>query len=173
MLLADVGNSRIKWVSCEQGEFRQRGQSRHDQESWPELIARLWREAPRPQRVLIVNVAGPQVRAALTDWIQQAWAIDAEFAVCSTAAFGVRNAYAEPERMGADRWVAMIAARALASVSASLAARYQRRRHSVIANVKAMNATSVPSVIAANVQSKRTTRIEQTIVTSSRVGRIV
>ena len=113
MLLADVGNSRIKWVSCEQGEFRQRGQSPHDQESWPELVARLWPEAPRPQRVLIVNVAGPQVRAALTDWIQQAWAIDAEFAVCSAAAFGVRNAYAEPERMGADRWVAMIAARAL------------------------------------------------------------
>lgn len=113
ILLADVGNSRIKWVSCEQGKFRRRGQARHGKESWPELAARLWQELPRPQRVLIVSVAGPSVRAALAHWIQQTWAIDAEFAAPSAAAFGVRNAYAEPERMGADRWVAMIAARAL------------------------------------------------------------
>jgi type III pantothenate kinase len=45
--------------------------------------------------------------------MQQSWAMEPEFAVSSAAAFGVRNAYAEPERMGADRWVAMIAARAL------------------------------------------------------------
>lgn len=66
-----------------------------------------------PAAVLIVSVAGHSVRAALAHWIQQTWAIDAEFAAPSAAAFGVRNAYAEPERMGADRWVAMIAARAL------------------------------------------------------------
>jgi type III pantothenate kinase len=113
ILLADVGNSRIKWVSYELGEFRQRGQARHGQESWTELAARLWQQLPRPQRVLMVSVAGPEVRATLTQWIQQTWAIDAEFVVSTAAAFGVRNAYAEPERMGADRWVAMIAARAL------------------------------------------------------------
>lgn len=113
ILLADVGNSRIKWVSCEQGEFQQRGQARHGKESWAELATRLWCALPQPQRVLIVSVAGPEVQATLTQWIQQTWAINPEFAVSTATAFGIRNAYAEPERMGADRWVAMIAARAL------------------------------------------------------------
>jgi type III pantothenate kinase len=113
ILLADVGNSRIKWVSCEQGEFQARGRAAHGEESWAELAARLWAELPRPARVVIVSVAGPKVRAALAAWIRQTWAIEAEFVVSTAAACGIRNAYAEPERLGADRWVAMIAARAL------------------------------------------------------------
>jgi type III pantothenate kinase len=113
ILLADVGNSRIKWVSCEQGEFQARGRAAHGEESWAELAARLWAELPRPARVVIVSVAGPKVRAALAAWIRQTWAIEAEFVVSTAAACGIRNAYAEPERLGADRWVAMIAARTL------------------------------------------------------------
>ncbi len=113
ILLADVGNSRVKWVTCEQGEFRTRGQARHGDESWAEWATRWWGNLPRPARVSIVSVAGAEARAVLMDWIERNWAIEAEFAVSTAAACGVRNAYAEPERMGADRWVAMIAARAL------------------------------------------------------------
>lgn len=113
ILLADVGNSRIKWVSCERGEFQARSRAAHGEESWAELVDRLWAELPRPERVVIVSVAGPEVRAALAVWIRQTWAIEAEFVVSIAAACGIRNSYAEPERMGADRWVAMIAARAL------------------------------------------------------------
>ena len=32
ILLADVGNSRIKWVGCEEDEFRLRGQAGHGDE---------------------------------------------------------------------------------------------------------------------------------------------
>lgn len=113
ILLADVGNSRIKWVSGERGEFQARGRAAHGEESWAELAARLWANLPRPDRVIIVSVAGPEVRAALTAWIRQTWTIEAEFVVSTAAACGIRNSYAEPARMGADRWVAMIAARAL------------------------------------------------------------
>lgn len=113
ILLADVGNSRIKWVSCERGEFQERGQASYGGESWSELAARLWGHLPSPARTLIVSVAGAEARAALAGWIRQTWAIEAEFVVATPAACGVRNSYAEPERMGADRWVAMIAARAL------------------------------------------------------------
>jgi type III pantothenate kinase len=113
ILLVDVGNSRIKWVCCERGEFRARGRAVHGAESWGELANRSWMDLPRPARVLIVSVAGPEVDAMLADWINRTWAIEAEFVVSTAAAWGIRNAYAEPERMGADRWVAMIAARAL------------------------------------------------------------
>jgi type III pantothenate kinase len=113
ILLADVGNSRIKWVSLDDGEFRGRGRARHGEEEWAELAARQWGELPRPSRALLVSVAGPDARAALAGWIERTWAIEAEFADSAAAAHGVRNSYAEPKRMGADRWVAMIAARSL------------------------------------------------------------
>ncbi|HRF43660.1 MAG TPA: type III pantothenate kinase [Candidatus Competibacteraceae bacterium] len=113
ILLADAGNSRIKWVVWDGGDFQQRGQASHDDESWAALAERQWRGLPRPARVLIVSVTGYEARANLAEWIDQRWGIEAEFVVSTAAAYGIRNSYIEPERMGADRWVAMIAARAL------------------------------------------------------------
>jgi len=113
ILLADVGNSRIKWAVWECGEFQQRGQACHGAESWTELVERQWRQLPPPQRVLMVSVAGLEARTALAGWIRQTWGIEAQLVTSSAAACGIRNAYAEPERLGADRWVALIAARSL------------------------------------------------------------
>lgn len=113
ILLADVGNSRIKWVSCEQGQFQMRGRAAHGEESWAELADRLWADLPKPTRIMIVSVAGSEVRAALADWILRTWTLEAEFVISTAAAWGIHNSYVDPERMGADRWVAMIAARAL------------------------------------------------------------
>jgi len=113
ILLADVGNSRIKWVTLDNGELRRRGRADHGATDWAELAAGQWSELPRPSRALLVSVAGPGARAALAGWIERTWAIEVEFADSAAAAHGVRNSYAKPERMGADRWVAMIAARAL------------------------------------------------------------
>ena len=113
ILLVDVGNSRLKWVGCERGEFLLRGGAAHGEETWMELATEQWSALPPPERALIVSVAGIEVRAALMDWIRQVWNIEAEFVVSTAMAGGIRNAYAEPERLGADRWVAMIAARAL------------------------------------------------------------
>ena len=113
ILLADVGNSRVKWVTCERGEFSRRGQASHNEESWVAMAESQWRDLPRPARVVIVSVAGLEACVGLTEWIGQRWGIVAEFVASTAAACGIRNSYVEPERMGADRWVAMIAARAL------------------------------------------------------------
>ena len=113
ILLVDIGNSRIKWVIDERGKLQTQGQVSHSAENWTELAARLWGSLERPARAIIVNVAGVEARASLTNWIWQRWAIEAEFVVSTATACGVCNAYAEPERLGADRWVAMIAARAI------------------------------------------------------------
>ena len=112
MLLADIGTSWIKWGSYDGGSLQIHCHA-HGGESWTELAGQLWADLPRPDRVVIVSVAGPEIRATLANWIRQAWGVEAEFVASTAAACGVRNSYAEPERMGADRWVAMIAARAL------------------------------------------------------------
>lgn len=114
ILLADVGNSRIKWVVYADGKWLLRGQMDHGEMEWAEIAQQQWGALSRPTRVLIVSVAGPVVRAALTEWVGYAWGIEAEFVFSTAQECGVRNAYAQPERLGADRWVAMIAARDLA-----------------------------------------------------------
>ncbi len=47
------------------------------------------------------------------EWIRGHWSVEAEFVVPRRRAFGVVNAYPAPERLGSDRWAALIAARRL------------------------------------------------------------
>ncbi len=113
ILLADVGNSQIKWVFWDGVDYHHAGRAAHDNKNWDHLLARLWARLPRPSRALIVSVAGVEAHAALTAWMGKHWHIEAEFIFSTTADHGIRNAYAEPGRLGADRWVAMIAAHAI------------------------------------------------------------
>ena len=114
ILLVDIGNSRMKWTTLASGEFQARGQARHGERDWDQLALRQWGGLPPPERVLIVSVAGPEARSMLAIWIEQRWGIEAQFVASTATAGGIRNAYSEnPERLGADRWVALIAARAL------------------------------------------------------------
>jgi len=115
ILLVDIGNSRLKWVMLERGELQARGHAHHGKEGWEALAKQQWGGQPTPpERVLVVSVAGSEARIALTDWSHSAWGIEPQFVTSTASAGGVRNAYREhPERLGADRWVALIAARAL------------------------------------------------------------
>lgn len=112
ILFADVGNSRIKWALWDGAQCQQRGQAQHAA-AWAECAAQHWRSLTPPARALLVSVAGEPARHALSAWIADNWGITAQFVTSSAAACGVRNAYREPQRLGADRWVALIAAHAL------------------------------------------------------------
>ncbi|MEE4378844.1 MAG: type III pantothenate kinase [Candidatus Competibacteraceae bacterium] len=112
MLLVDVGNSRIKWVVWENDCFTRRGALFHRELDRETLAERLWGDLQRPARVLVANVAGAQMAAVLSEWIERTWALSVQFVTSEAASFGVRNAYPNPAQMGVDRWVAMIGARA-------------------------------------------------------------
>ncbi len=109
ILFADVGNSRIKWALWDGAQYQQRGQAYHGG-AWAECAAQQWRSLIAPRRVLAVSVAGITAQNALSAWIANAWGITAQFVSSSASACGVRNAYSEPQRLGADRWVALLAA---------------------------------------------------------------
>src|SRR5690606_2659551 len=49
--------------------------------------------------------------AALSASTMEAWSVPIEAVSARPEGFGVINAYAAPERLGADRWLALIAAR--------------------------------------------------------------
>ncbi len=130
-LLIDAGNSRIKWAYLRHGRIgkqfaianrQPRGKLRAagtglDDRQWRALTQR-WRSAALrandPLRdVLVVSVAGARFDARLKRFCQQQLKLPLRFAGSSRAAGGVRNGYRDPWRLGADRWVALIGARAL------------------------------------------------------------
>ena len=63
-----------------------------------------------PRAVWIASVAGQVYESELRSSIAARWDVEPWFARSSAAACGVTNSYTSPERMGVDRWLAMIAA---------------------------------------------------------------
>jgi type III pantothenate kinase len=108
MLVAiDAGNTRIKWGV-------------HDGAAWiaqgalptgdAAQLAELGAQWPDAARVVGCNVAGSAVEEKITAALASRYSPPL-WLRASAEACGVRNGYAQPERLGADRWAALIAAR--------------------------------------------------------------
>jgi type III pantothenate kinase len=111
ILLLDIGSSRIKWASLEQGELHYGGSAVHRDMAFHDLARSLWGDLAQPSRVVAANVAGRAFVEVLSGWVKEAWGLDAEFVAAQYQAYGVTNAYVEPRQLGADRWAALVAAR--------------------------------------------------------------
>ena len=70
-------------------------------------------------RVLVANVAGHDMTQRLTDIARAHLNLVPEFVATAAHAFGVRCAYADPTRLGVDRWVAVLAAHRFAAGNAA------------------------------------------------------
>lgn len=107
-LLIDAGNTRLKWVRVEGGQWRTQGSS--DYGDWSALRATL-------DGVHDCHVAS----VASAEHVQALAAVLAAAGVRATwytaaGAFGdVVNGYETPQQLGVDRWMALIAARARCS----------------------------------------------------------
>lgn len=111
-LLVDLGNSALKWAWFEGGTFTQRGRvSLHEFDSERDL-EKIWGVLSTPPRILVASVAASAVTDRIARWCEQRWHSDTVRVVAQADGFGVRNAYREPTRLGVDRWLALVAARA-------------------------------------------------------------
>ncbi|MGH8274302.1 MAG: type III pantothenate kinase [Gammaproteobacteria bacterium] len=63
-----------------------------------------------PDEVIVGSVAPAVVTQNLREWCRENWGVVPRELVATAAAGGVRNAYAEPARLGIDRWAALVAA---------------------------------------------------------------
>ena len=109
-LLIDVGNTYLKWGVAEDGTIKRTGSiARHKirEQGLSVLTSRLPR---RVGAVMASNVAGPSFATRLAGLIGAHCGCDVRFARTGKSAHGVTNSYAQPRRMGVDRWVAMIGA---------------------------------------------------------------
>lgn len=111
-LLLDVGNTALKWAATEGEEFIARGRIELTQLDDASAFEEPWQELSCPARVLVASVAPPSVMEQISAWCDGNWGLEAERVQASVAACGVTNAYREPARLGVDRWLTLVAARA-------------------------------------------------------------
>lgn len=112
-LLIDVGNTRIKWARLDHGGLQAQSAQTHADLTVQSVIETILQSGARSDRVLVSNVGGTRMGDVLRAAVASAWQIEAEFVTATAAAGGVRNAYPQPAKLGADRWLAMIGAHAL------------------------------------------------------------
>jgi len=106
-LLVDIGNSRIKWafVDAARATPTLDGIGSSPLDALPAALS-----DRTPTRIVYSNVASPTLAArALAPWP----AVPTEEFRSSATAGGVINGYRIPERLGTDRWAALIGAHAL------------------------------------------------------------
>jgi type III pantothenate kinase len=111
-LLLDMGNTRLKWaLQAQSAGWLSRGAV-----DWqPDMSTALesaWADLPRPAAVIAASVVDTAREAQVTDVTERLFARAPSWLRTPASACGVRNAYAEPQRLGVDRFLAMVAARA-------------------------------------------------------------
>ncbi|HEB98625.1 MAG TPA: type III pantothenate kinase [Thiotrichales bacterium] len=111
ILLLDAGNSRLKWAFLDEAGLHEGGALDRAGAQTRDLARQAWGEMEAPEAAYVANVGGATLRRSLTAWMTRNWRITPVFVAAEAEAFGVRNAYARPEGLGVDRWLALIAAR--------------------------------------------------------------
>jgi len=108
-LLVDAGNTRVKWTRPE-GDGLEEATWLPWSDNTTDELAAAWSRRDDPGRIVVASVAGTSRAGALTEACRRLWGRSPEFPRARTAGFGVQCAYPEPERLGPDRWAAMIGA---------------------------------------------------------------
>lgn len=117
-LLLDLGNSALKWAVLEEHGLGARGRLMLHDDDGPAALEQAWGALEPPERVLLASVAEADAAQPIMAWCATRWQTETEVIRPLGEAYGVTNAYREPERLGVDRWLALIAARARATQAA-------------------------------------------------------
>jgi type III pantothenate kinase len=119
-LLLDLGNTRLKWAFAVAGGWSARGAVAWD-EDVSSALQQAWAGQAHPYSAVGASVVDTGREALLEQAIKTAFALDITWVRTPAEACGVRNAYAEPQRLGVDRFLAMVAAHAAGQAPCVLA----------------------------------------------------
>ena len=111
-LAIDIGNTRLKWAqyAAPLPGARLMSQGAVFLETIDRLAETEWRALPAPGSMLGCVVAGEGVKRRVEEQLEL-WDLEPRWVVSSAHACGVTSGYDHPNRLGVDRWVALIAAR--------------------------------------------------------------
>jgi type III pantothenate kinase len=103
-LLLDAGNTRLKWVVVEGGDWREQGSANYTD------LSALARALEAGVDCYVASVAGEQ-REQQINALLASFAITPRWLAAEAHQLGVRNSYADPLQLGVDRWMGLLAAR--------------------------------------------------------------
>jgi len=110
-LLVDIGNSRLKWALSAQGELVA-GAALFNSAVTEATLAEVWRGLSAPEHLAISCVSVRRLAGIVRAAAAALWpGLPIIEAKSEAQAFGVTNAYPQPEKLGVDRWLALLAAR--------------------------------------------------------------
>lgn len=119
IVVADLGNSRIKWgrvaADARDGdELEHHDGIRYGEEGLEHSLEEVWGNLETPKAVVYCAVAPESIVSELVHYASSRWGLRAHRLAPTAEAHGVKCAYDEPRQLGADRWAALAAARAIA-----------------------------------------------------------
>jgi type III pantothenate kinase len=107
-LVIDIGNTRLKAALADGDRLRPLPAFATS----ASLDAATWAAIPDVDAIWIASVASDAINESVQRSLHR-FDVSPRFVTSSAAACGVRNAYAEPQRLGVDRFLALVAMRAV------------------------------------------------------------
>lgn len=115
-LLLDLGNSRLKWAWATVAGLDASHAAVHGSADWLRPGIADWAAGAAPQRILLASVAVPAVAGEVLAALARCHPrVEVEVIASPASGGGWRSAYAQPDRLGVDRYLAMRGAMALQS----------------------------------------------------------
>jgi len=121
-LLLDLGNTRLKWAWHDGVTLHARGAVAHAEPGWAQAFGAAVHAGPAPSRAWLAAVGADAHVAVIEQVLRRVHPACALVRVHSPAAgAGVVNAYSDPQRLGVDRFLALVGARGRAPTAALVA----------------------------------------------------
>lgn len=109
--LFDLGNTRLKWARLANGQLLDRGALTHQGGGFDQALDAALAAMPRANDALLSSVATPDLAARVRALCAR-HGVPSRDVSPAPALAGVRIAYTHPEQLGADRFLALLAAHA-------------------------------------------------------------
>jgi len=118
LLLIDIGNTFIHWAVQETGQALSSMQTCiYREEAIEKILTSNMSEMTAIKKIYISSVAGEKLNMSVKEWFLSHKEVLPQFIISKNSGYGVNNAYAVPEQLGADRWAAIVGAYYLSSTS--------------------------------------------------------
>jgi len=110
-LLIDIGNTRVKWCELQNKQLLAIHAVVHNKSDMKAELLAVWQALSIPEVIVLSCVSSLVIKQQLIELARLLWA-DTPIVETKTQqyAYGVSNSYVQPEKLGVDRWIAMLAA---------------------------------------------------------------
>lgn len=115
VLLVDIGNTRVKWARFANGRLQRQRAAAHAGWQVDDFAEEVIGRARGIERVIVASVGGARLERRLIAAARRVIGVAPQFVSTTRRLAGVTTAYAQPWRLGVDRFVAAIAAHHIAS----------------------------------------------------------